>query len=164
MNKITGTQIKSLRENYNLSQEELGSLCGIGIETIRAIEDGKESDYSKVLKMFDVLNLKLDDTDAFSFPYSKEQILEILSSFKARQGKNLGIESLALYGSCARGEQKGSSDIDVAVKMEKPNLLKFCKICSEIEELFTVKVDVISLTAKFLTGFRENISKDLIYV
>ena len=45
------------------------------------------------------------------------EILAILHEFKQTTADKYGIESLALVGSAARGEQRENSDIDVCVKL-----------------------------------------------
>ena len=50
-----------------------------------------------------------------------EEILEKLRKYKAERGDAYGIETLGLFGSCARGEQLPDSDIDVCVKMKTPS-------------------------------------------
>ena len=47
------------------------------------------------------------------------EILAILHEFKQTTADKYGIESLALVGSAARGEQRENSDIDVCVKLRK---------------------------------------------
>ena len=87
----------------------------------------------------------------------------MLANFKRNRQEYYGIETLALYGSCARHEQTKDSDIDIAVKFKQPNLLQFISLENELQDLFDVKVDVISLSSKFLPGFAEQIQKDMIY-
>lgn len=98
------------------------------------------------------------------FPYTTETILSILKKFKEDNQEKYGIEELALYGSCARQEQTVGSDIDIAVRLKSPNLLRLISLGKELQELFEIKTHVISLTSKFLPGFIEEISKDLIHI
>ena len=96
--------------------------------------------------------------------YTTDTILSALAEFKRNRQEHYGIEKLALYGSYARHEQMKDSDIDIAVKLKAPNLLRLISLENKLQDLFDVKVDMISLSSKFLPGFVEQIQKDMIYV
>lgn len=99
-----------------------------------------------------------------NLPYTTETVLSTLAEFMRNRQEHYGVETLALYGSYARHEQTKDSDIDIAVKLKQPNLLQFISLENELQDLFDVKVDVISLSSKFLPGFAEQIQKDMIYI
>ena len=86
-----------------------------------------------------------------------EEILEKLREYKAERGDAYGIETLGLFGSCARGEQLPDSDIDVCVKMKTPSFFSMSGIQNELEELFKCKVDLISLGAIMRPLFKKNL-------
>ena len=66
----------------------------------------------------------------------KQKILPIL--------KRYGIKKAGLFGSCARGELREDSDIDILVEIEKDiSLLDFVGIKLEIEESLEKKVDLV---------------------
>lgn len=50
---------------------------------------------------------------------STQKILGMLKSYKDRFALKYGIERLG--GSVARGEQDDESDIDIVIKMQRPN-------------------------------------------
>ena len=56
------------------------------------------------------------------------EILAILHEFKQTTADKYGIESLALVGSAARGEQRENSDIDVCVKLRKTTFRAYMTI------------------------------------
>lgn len=93
-----------------------------------------------------------------------EEILEKLRKYKAERGDAYGIETLGLFGSCARGEQLPDSDIDVCVKMKTPSFFSMAGIQNELEELFKCKVDLISLGAIMRPLFKKNLERDAVYV
>ena len=72
------------------------------------------------------------------------EILAILHEFKQTTADKYGIESLALVGSAARGEQRENSDIDVCVKLRKTTFRAYMTIKEELEHLFHTKVDLIT--------------------
>lgn len=66
----------------------------------------------------------------------KRKILPILQCY--------GVKRVALFGSCARGEVTGNSDIDILVEIEKDiSLLDFVGIKLELEEALGRKVDLV---------------------
>ena len=93
-----------------------------------------------------------------------EEILEKLKEYKAERGDAYGIETLGLFGSCARGEQLPDSDIDVCVKMKTPSFFNRMSIQEELESIFRCKVDVISLGAVMRPLFKKNLERDAVYV
>lgn len=93
-----------------------------------------------------------------------EEILEKLREYKAERGDAYGIETLGIFGSCARGEQLPDSDIDVCVKMKTPSFFNRMSIQEELESIFRCKVDVISLGAVMRPLFKKNLERDAVYV
>ena len=74
-----------------------------------------------------------------------DEILELLRQFKSVAGEKYGIEQLALFGSAARGEQREDSDIDICVKLHKTTFRTYMAIKEELEHLFHIKVDLLTL-------------------
>lgn len=94
-----------------------------------------------------------------------EEVLEILREFKRTAGEKYGIEQLALFGSTARGEQKEGSDIDMCIKPWKAiDYFTLQDIKEELEKLFHVKVDLLTLHENMRQLFRQNIERDAIYI
>ena len=55
-----------------------------------------------------------------------------------------GIESLGIFGSYVRGEQRADSDLDILVEFARtPDLLEFVALGRELSELLGVKVDLV---------------------
>ncbi len=92
-----------------------------------------------------------------------KEILSILARFK-KDNVDLGILSLGLFGSYARGEQKVTSDIDVCVKFEKADFIYFVNMKSKLSDSLGCEVDLISMHKYLNPAFVESISKDVIYV
>lgn len=96
---------------------------------------------------------------------STEEIIEILREFKRTSAEKYGIEELALFGSAARGEQTEESDIDVCVKPSKAiDYFTLQDIKEELEKLFHLKVDLLTLHENMRRLFRQNIERDAIYI
>lgn len=93
-----------------------------------------------------------------------EEILEKLRKYKAEKADVYGIETLGLFGSCARGEQLPNSDIDVWLKLKKASFFDRMSIKEELENIFNCKVDVVSLGAMMRPLFRKNLERDAVFV
>ncbi len=52
----------------------------------------------------------------------KEEIIAVLRDYKTRCGAEHGIEAMGLFGSAARGELREGSDVDVVVRLIRPEL------------------------------------------
>jgi len=70
-----GEVIKYHRKISSLSQKELAELAGVGKTVIFDIEKGKDTiQLSTLLKVLNVLNIKLDLTSPLMNEYNKEKI------------------------------------------------------------------------------------------
>lgn len=92
------------------------------------------------------------------------EILDLLRQFKHTAGEKYGIEQIALFGSAARGEQREDSDIDICVKLRKTTFRTYMAIKEELEQLFHIKVDLLTLHENMRQLFRQNIERDAIYI
>lgn len=93
-----------------------------------------------------------------------QEVLDILREFKRTSAEKYGIETLALVGSVARGEQREDSDIDVCITLRKKTFRIYMSIKEELEHLFRSKVDLLTLHENMLQLFRRNIEHDAIYI
>jgi len=91
-------------------------------------------------------------------------VLNKLKEFKEKNSGKYNFTDLGLFGSMARGEADKDSDIDIAVDFSYSTLFTKARMRAELEELLGTKVDLISLRATMLPGFKEEIMKDIIYV
>ena len=66
----------------------------------------------------------------------KKKILPILECYEVKR--------VGLFGSCARGEEKKDSDIDILVEIEKDiSLIDFIGLKLKIEKVLGRKVDLV---------------------
>ena len=159
--------IKTLRKSRKLTQEQLGLLSGMTKSQISKMENGTLGSEQTVFRLLDALGYRLDFNlvDKYSSDsYERDRILDILRTFKKYQGARYGIESMALFGSCARNEQTADSDVDILIRLKTPSLYSFVEISSMLESLLKRKVDLVSENARFRQDFIENIKNELIYV
>jgi uncharacterized protein len=75
---------------------------------------------------------------------SLETFLTVLRQQKPLLAERYGIESLEVFGSYVRGEQKSGSDLDLLVTFrEDPSLLTFIRIENDLSDALGVKVDLV---------------------
>jgi predicted nucleotidyltransferase len=77
---------------------------------------------------------------------TREQILATLREQHALLRQRYTIERLALFGSCARGDAREGSDIDVLAEVA-PFGLRFVDLGDELEKALGRRVDLISRRA-----------------
>ena len=87
-----------------------------------------------------------------------------MRDYKARSAEKYGIETLGLFGSVARGEQNEKSDIDVCIRLKKPDFFVRMAIKEELEHLFHTEIDLVPIFETMRTLLRNNIKQDAIYV
>lgn len=95
---------------------------------------------------------------------STQEVLNLLREFKRTSGEKYGIEKLALFGSVARGEQREDSDIDVCVKFKKTTFRLYMSLHEELEKMFGIKVDLLTIHNNMRDLFKSNIERDAIYI
>ena len=75
---------------------------------------------------------------------SLEQVLELLRKQIPLLTERYGVESLEVFGSYVRSEQKKDSDLDILVTFkEDPSLLTYIAIENYLSDLLGVKVDLV---------------------
>lgn len=87
---------------------------------------------------------------------TRDEILKILRESRDELRRDFGVESIALFGSAARGDAGPSSDIDVDV--QRPiSLFRLVALQLRLQEILGApKVDVVMRDAIF-PGLRERI-------
>ncbi len=76
---------------------------------------------------------------------NKNEIIDLIHAAK-EQLLSLGVRSIGLFGSFARGEQTSASDIDVLVEFEpaKHTFDNFMEVSFLLEDLFGRKVELVT--------------------
>ncbi len=74
-----------------------------------------------------------------------EKAIELLSAHMTEIRQRFGVESLALFGSVARGEARSESDLDVLVVFrESPGMFDFMELKQYIEQITATPVDLVT--------------------
>lgn len=95
---------------------------------------------------------------------NREQVLKILGLHKDELAKRYGVTKLGIFGSVARGDVSESSDVDVVIELNKPDLFFLVHIKDELEEALSCPVDLIHYRKKMNKFLRDRILKEAIYV
>jgi predicted nucleotidyltransferase len=89
-------------------------------------------------------------------------IIQYLSQRKPELEKKFGVSKIGLFGSYARGHSREDSDIDIVVKLEKPDLLILVGIKQMLEEL-DMDIDVVRNREGMNTRLKKRIKRDAVY-
>jgi predicted nucleotidyltransferase len=95
---------------------------------------------------------------------SKTEILQILKEFKIKNKERYQFKRIGLFGSVARGDSTGSSDIDIVIEQENPDLFLLGDIKSDLEELFGRHVDIVRMRENMNPYLFKRIKRDVVYV
>lgn len=94
---------------------------------------------------------------------SREQIVDRISGARDHLTR-LGVASLALFGSAARGELRADSDIDVLVEFARPTTFdRYMDVKLVLEERLGRRVDLVTRRA-LKPRLYENIANELVRV
>lgn len=94
----------------------------------------------------------------------RQSILDRLNAEAPALKRKYGVESLAIFGSMARGDDHEDSDVDILVTFEGPaTFRRFMGLKLELQDLFDGRVDL--LTPKCLRPEMEaEMEKEIIHV
>jgi predicted nucleotidyltransferase len=91
-----------------------------------------------------------------------EKALDILSKHR-HELRQVGVKSIALFGSVVRREDKPGSDIDLLVEFDRPvGLLTFLRLQHRLEDLLGRRVDLVT-PAALKRQLRDRILKEAVY-
>jgi predicted nucleotidyltransferase len=78
-----------------------------------------------------------------AFSVTREQVRRCLSKARPELGA-MGVRSLDLFGSVARGEASPDSDVDLLVEFDRPiGLFHFFRVQRRLEEILGTRVDLV---------------------
>jgi predicted nucleotidyltransferase len=138
------TQIKQIRQNIGMTQEEFSKLLGIPINTIRNWEQEirRPSDWmidlviDQSLKYKTESNQKIDEeTGVLSFTHIKRKVCEL--------AKEYDVDKIYLFGSYVKGEATNQSDIDIYMQ-SKLFGLEYFEFAEALREKLGKKVELLS--------------------
>ncbi len=92
------------------------------------------------------------------------KVLEVLGQLKPILKDKYGVIRLGIFGSFARNEATESSDVDVVLEMEEPNLFMIVHIKAEIEQTLGKTVDLVRYRERMNPYLKCRIDREAIYV
>ena len=93
-----------------------------------------------------------------------DEVLKILKKRKTAFANNFGVTSIGVFGSLARRENRPDSDVDIVVKMSKPDLFYMVHIKEALENDYQTKVDIVHYRGKMNPFLKRRIDREAVYV
>jgi len=91
--------------------------------------------------------------------------INLLRNFKQLHAFEYGITRMGIFGSVARSEQTGESDVDIYFETDKKlSLFRMGGLMYDLKELLGVPIDLVHNKNDFSDSFKKQIEKDIIYV
>jgi uncharacterized protein len=94
----------------------------------------------------------------------RDEIVSVLLDFKNRYSVQYGIQSLGIFGSIARGDDRADNDVDIVIKIDPPNIITLSRIRLEIEEMLHKHVDIVHYRERMNKLLKERIDSEAVYV
>lgn len=165
--------VRAKRLELGLKQGEFASQVGIGLKTLRKIEQGDLNiNFLKLNYLLNCLGLSMIPSELVSSPtkrknvlFTKNAILKILQNVFFIFEIKYGITELALFGSYAKGVNQRESDIDILIDFKEAVSFEIeGEIQLILENLFQgIKVD-LTLKKNLQPNFAKEIEKTKISV
>jgi len=121
--------IKTERRLLGMTQKEAALQFKISLKALRNLEQGYGSvTLATASTILEYMGKQFRIGDIVTIPPARgpqkrprrDQILETLTLVKPVLERKFNVDKIALFGSCARDEAPGKSDIDIAVNFSKP--------------------------------------------
>jgi predicted nucleotidyltransferase len=93
-----------------------------------------------------------------------EALKRQIEALKPALRERFKVETIGIFGSYVRGDQKGKSDLDVLVEFsEPPSLFEFVELEEFLSKKLGLKVDLVMKDA-LKPRIKDNILKEAVYV
>lgn len=131
-------ELRRKRKELELTQLQAANACGVSLRTYQTYEEinNQNDTYNELIKKLNEMGI----IDGSNYIVSVRYIKYICRSLFAT--KYPEVKCAYLYGSYARGEATGKSDIDILVVLDRPMGLNFYGIANDLEEQFHKSVDL----------------------
>ena len=98
-------------------------------------------------------------TQSWYWAFKKVDLIKQILAGHAAEITNLGVKSLAVFGSVSRGEARDGSDADFLVEFERPGFDAYMGLKFLFEELLAMPVDLVTENA-LRPELRNSIKRD----
>ena len=92
------------------------------------------------------------------------QLKALLKAFKEQHAEEYHLRTLGYFGSYARGEAQGDSDVDIVFDTDAPNLFRTVAMKCDLEELLGRPVDLLQLQGLTNTRLKARVEREAVYV
>ena len=93
----------------------------------------------------------------------KKEIIEILHNYKKEFAGQYGLLDIGVFGSVVRDELGDDSDVDVVIRISKPDLFMLVGIKNDLEERVHRSVDIVTYRENMNKFLKNKIDRDAIY-
>jgi predicted nucleotidyltransferase len=93
----------------------------------------------------------------------KKEIIQVLRDYKKEFAEQYGILTIGVFGSVARDEAGEDSDVDVEIRISKPDLFMFVGIKNELEERLHRPVDIVTYRESMNKFLKKRIDGEAVY-
>ncbi len=107
--------------------------------------------------------LNFEHQQPYIYNVNKQRLIEILRAEKTYLSHQFGVQEIALFGSFARAENAGESDVDILVTLQKPSFSSLIDLKDYLESKFHTKVDLVRNGPHLSEQFKNLIKDDLVY-
>jgi hypothetical protein len=95
---------------------------------------------------------------------TRQDIITSLKKIKGKVAKDYSVKTIGVFGSVARNEQTGESDIDLLVEFSKPvGFVTFMRLENFLSEQLGKQVDLVS-SDSLKPVIRQDVLSEVIYV
>jgi len=91
-------------------------------------------------------------------------VVNIISQFKAENLDRYGIKKIGIFGSTASDSNTPTSDVDIVVELEKPDMFCLIGIKQDLETLLNLPVDIVRYRESMNKFLKQRIDTDAVYI
>ena len=94
---------------------------------------------------------------------NKKDIIKILRNYQKEVAEQYNILTIGIFGSVARDQGGKNSDIDIVVRIHKPDLFMLAGIKNDLEKRLCRPVDIITYRETMNSFLKQKIDKEAVY-
>lgn len=133
-------ELRNKRKDLEITQLQAANACGVSLRTYQTYEetDNLNATYDELLRKLNEMGILDGDNHIASVRGIKYACRQLFPKEYPE------IKCAYLYGSYARGEATGKSDIDILVVLDKPMGLKYFEIAEDLKNILHKEIDLQS--------------------
>jgi len=95
---------------------------------------------------------------------NREEIIQLLKTFKEENKNKYHIKKLGIFGSVAKNRMNVESDIDIVVNLSRQDLFELIGIKQDLEEKLKYPIDIVSYRETMNSFLKKRIDEEAVYV